>query len=79
MVKSVTFRMDEESLEFLDQLARSLDRDRSYLINQAVEHFLDVRRWHLEEIKKAIAEADAGHFADPDEVEAAFAAFKGQV
>ena len=78
MVKSVTFRMDEESLEFLDQVARSMDRDRSYLINQAVEYFLDVKRWHLEEIKRAIAEADAGNFADPEEVEAAFDAFKSQ-
>ena len=45
------------------------------LINQAVEHFLDVKRWHQEEIRKAIAEADAGKFADPEEVRAAFDAF----
>jgi predicted transcriptional regulator len=78
MTKSVTFRLDEDKLQFLDQLAKSQDRDRSYLINQAVEHYLEVRRWHIEEIRKAVAEADAGNFASPEEVRAAFDSFKRQ-
>jgi predicted transcriptional regulator len=78
MAKSVTFRLDDDKLQFLDQLAKSQDRDRSYLITQAVEGYLDVRRWQIEEIKKAVAEADAGDFASPEEVEAAFASFKHQ-
>jgi RHH-type transcriptional regulator, rel operon repressor / antitoxin RelB len=78
MAKSVTFRLDDDKLQFLDQLAKSQDRDRSYLINQAVENYLEVRRWHIEEIKKAVAEADAGHFASAEEVQAAFDSFKRQ-
>ena len=72
MVKSVTFRMDEENLKFLDEIARSMDRDRSYLINQAVEHFLEVKRFHMEAIETAVADADDGKFASPVEVEAFF-------
>jgi predicted transcriptional regulator len=72
MAKSVTFRLDDDKLQFLDQLAKSQDRDRSYLINQAVEGYLEVRRWHIEQIKKAVADADAGRFASPEEVEAFF-------
>jgi predicted transcriptional regulator len=72
MAKSVTFRLDDDKLQFLDQLAKSQDRDRSYLINQAVEDYLDVRRWQIEQIKKAVADADAGKFASPEEVEAFF-------
>jgi predicted transcriptional regulator len=49
-----------------------MHRDRSYLINQAVEDYIEVRRWHIEEIKKAVAEADAGRFAPTEEVEAFF-------
>jgi RHH-type transcriptional regulator, rel operon repressor / antitoxin RelB len=72
MAKSVTFRLDDDKLQFLDQLAKSQDRDRSYLINQAVEDYLDVRRWQIEQINKAVADADAGKFASPEEVEAFF-------
>jgi predicted transcriptional regulator len=72
MTKSVTFRLDEDKLDFLDQLARSMDRDRSYLINQAIEDYLEVRRWQIEQIKKAVADADAGKFASEEEVEAFF-------
>jgi RHH-type transcriptional regulator, rel operon repressor / antitoxin RelB len=72
MTKSVTFRIDDDKLEFLDRLAKSMDRERSYLINQAVEDYLEIRRWHIEEIKKAVADADAGKFASPEEVEAFF-------
>jgi predicted transcriptional regulator len=78
MSKSVTFRIDDDKLQFLDHLAESQDRDRSYLINQAVENYLDVKRWQIEEIKKAVAEADAGDFASPEEVEAMFASFRRQ-
>jgi predicted transcriptional regulator len=51
MAKSVAFRLDDDNLQFLDQLAKSQDRDRSYLINQAVEGYIEVRRWHIEQIK----------------------------
>src|SRR5262245_57904782 len=76
MTKSVTFRVDDDKLDFLDELARSMDRDRSYLINQAIDDFLEVRRWQIEQIRKAVADADAGDFASEEEVEAAFAAFR---
>jgi predicted transcriptional regulator len=79
MAKSVTFRLDDDKLQFLDRLAKSMDRDRSYLINQAVEGYLEVRRWHIEEIEKAVAEADAGNFASQEEVRAAFDSFKRQL
>ena len=78
MAKSVTFRLDDDKLQFLDRLAQSMDRDRSYLITQAVESYLEVRRWHIEEIKKAVVEADAGNFASPEEVQATFDSFKRQ-
>jgi RHH-type transcriptional regulator, rel operon repressor / antitoxin RelB len=76
MTKPVTFRIDDDKLEFLDQLAKSQDRDRSYIINQAVENYLEIKRWHHEQIRQAIADADAGKFASGEEVRAAFDAFK---
>lgn len=75
MHKSVSFRIEVDKLALLDHLAAVADRDRSYLLNEAVDRFLEVRRWQAEEIRKAIAEADAGEFATDDEVRAAYDAF----
>jgi predicted transcriptional regulator len=76
MQKSVTFRLDDEKVQILDQLAESMDRDRSYLLNEAVNDFIELQQWQLEAIDRAIADADAGKFASDDEVQAAFEGFK---
>ena len=76
MSKSVTFRLDDEKLRFLDVLADAHDRDRSYLLKEAVENYIDLHRWQISEIRQAIAEADAGDFASEEEVKAAFDTFK---
>jgi predicted transcriptional regulator len=68
---NVTIRLGKDAVEFLDELGKSLDRDRSYLIKEAVESYISLHRWQIEEIKKAVAEADAGQFLS-DEESAAF-------
>jgi RHH-type rel operon transcriptional repressor/antitoxin RelB len=70
---NVTVRLDKDAVAFLDTLGQAQDRDRSYLIKQAVQNFIALHRWQIEEIKKAIAEADAGDFASAEEVERLFA------
>jgi RHH-type rel operon transcriptional repressor/antitoxin RelB len=59
---SVTVRLDQETVAFLDKLANVEDRDRSYLIKQAVKNFVQLHRWQIEEIEEAVKEADAGLF-----------------
>jgi predicted transcriptional regulator len=75
MAKSVTFRIEEKALAMIDHFAVVADRDRSYVLNEAVGNYLDVKQWHAEQIRLAVAGADAGEFASNEEVEAAFAAF----
>jgi len=71
--ENITFRLDSEKREALDQLAAGVDRDRSYLINEAITLYLEMHQWQIEEIHHGIAEADAGDFAPEEEVSAAFA------
>lgn len=71
--ETITFRIDSESKALLDEAAQELDRDRSYVVNQAVVAYLDLYRWQLEDTKKGIAEADAGLFASEEEVQKTFA------
>jgi predicted transcriptional regulator len=56
----ITLRLPPEQLAALDKLAAASDRDRSYLLNEAVTTYLQVQEWQLEQIKGGIAEADAG-------------------
>ena len=58
--QTVSFRLDEHRVAALDKLADAMDRDRTYLLNEAVEAYLETQRWHLEQIQAGIAEADAG-------------------
>jgi predicted transcriptional regulator len=40
----VSFRIAPEKVAELDQIAKAMDRDRSYLINEAVESYLNEQR-----------------------------------
>ena len=69
---NVTVRLEKDAVEILDSLGKSQDRDRSYLIKEAVRRYIAHHRWQVEEIEKAIAEADAGKFASDEEVRRLF-------
>jgi predicted transcriptional regulator len=69
---NVTCRLDSQAVAFLDTLGKNVDRDRSYLIKDAVNRYIQMHRWQIVEIEKAIAEADGGDFASEAEVEAMF-------
>jgi predicted transcriptional regulator len=66
---NVTVRLEADKVAFLDELAKNFDRDRSYLIKEALDSSIALHRWQIEEIHKGIAEADAGSFVPHDEVE----------
>lgn len=70
---NVTVRIDRDKVAALDELALSDDRDRSYLIKQAIDGYIRMRQSQIEDIKKAVAEADAGDFVPDEEMEKLFA------
>jgi RHH-type transcriptional regulator, rel operon repressor / antitoxin RelB len=70
---NVTLRLDKDKIALLDQLAQSDDRDRTYLIKNAIDGYLQMRQWQLDEIRKAITEADAGDLVPQEEMQALLA------
>jgi predicted transcriptional regulator len=66
--QTVTFRADSRKVKALDRLAQSLDRDRSYLLNEAVEQYLSVHEYHLQQIESGLAEARADKLVDYEKV-----------
>jgi predicted transcriptional regulator len=72
----VTFRMEDAMKDTLDTLARRMDRDRSYLLNEAVAAYLAAHRWQVEHIEEGARQAAAGEFATDAEVTAVFARWR---
>ena len=66
--QTVSFRLDSDKVSALDELASALDRDRTYLLNEAIVAYLDVQQWQIEHIKAAVRQADAGKFLDHEQV-----------
>ena len=60
----------------LDKLAAGTQRSRSFLIEQALNAYLQQHAWQVEEIEQAIREADAGDFASNSETQAVFSKYQ---
>ena len=68
--QTVTFRLGSKKVAALDKLADSMDRDRTYLLSEAVDAYLELQLWQLEQIRSGIAEADAGKLLPHSKVKA---------
>ncbi len=69
---TVSFRIPTERVEALARLAAVQDRDRSYLLNEAVEQYLDLHEYHAEHIREGMRDAREGRFVDNAEAQAHF-------
>lgn len=70
---TVTVELPVEVKQRLEELAQTTSRSEDHLAADAIRSYLDLQDWQIEEIKKGIAEADAGEFAGDEEVAAVFA------
>jgi RHH-type transcriptional regulator, rel operon repressor / antitoxin RelB len=66
--KIFTLRLDDKLTGKLDKLARATRRSRSFLAAEAIRDYLALNSWQIEEIHKALSEADRGEFATETEV-----------
>jgi RHH-type rel operon transcriptional repressor/antitoxin RelB len=74
--KTISFRLENKKKKALDAIATALDRDRSYVLNEAIDAYLEVHRWQIAHIEDGIRQANAGKFATTREVAAAFARWR---
>ena len=68
MPRSVTFELDDESLQTLDRLAERTQRSRDDLVSEAVHDYLALQDWQIDKIRAGIAAAERGDFAGEDEI-----------
>lgn len=65
---NITFRTEPEQREALDALAKSFDRDRSWIINEAIKGYLDVQQWNHEQIQKGLQSLERGQTISHEEM-----------
>lgn len=70
---TISFRIGSKEKDELDEIAAVMQRDRSFVLNEAVAEFLQRQKALTASIKRGLAEAKAGEFASDDEVDGAFA------
>ena len=66
--RTTSIRLQGETLERLDHLARSLDRSRSWLLNQAVERYLDHEEWFVAGVEEGLVQAERAELIPHDRV-----------
>jgi predicted transcriptional regulator len=63
----LTLRLDSKLKRKLDKLAKATERSRSFLAAQAIQEFVALNEWQIEDTKRALKEADAGDFLTDEE------------
>ena len=68
--RTISFRLDEDKIDALDGLAESVDRDRSYLLNEAVTNYLELQAYQVGLIKEGLKAAKEGRSIEIADVRA---------
>ena len=74
-MSAFTVRLPDSVTKKLDALASKLDRSRSYVAAQAIEHYVIREAWQLADIEAGLREAKEGDFATDAEVAATIAKY----
>ena len=65
---SITVRVREDMVQELDELARAMDRSRSWVVTDALARYLQEERQWMEQIRRGIEELDRGEGNPHEEV-----------
>jgi predicted transcriptional regulator len=58
--QNVTVRLDPETVRRLDQMAQAMDRDRAWLMSQAIERYVEEEAWQVAAIREAVRKVKSG-------------------
>ena len=67
-LRTVSFRLRAEKIAELDKLGKAQSRDRTFLLNEAVDAYLDAQRWQLAHIEESLRQADSARGKPHQEV-----------
>jgi len=67
-MKPTTVRLDNEVLGRIDGLAKSMSRSRTWVIKEAIHHYLDYEEWFSHSVREGLEAAERGDTIPHDEV-----------
>jgi predicted transcriptional regulator len=65
---SVNLRIQPTTKERLEKLARTTKRSKSFLVETAIENYLDLNEWQMKEIEKGLEEIEEGRLTSHEDV-----------
>src|SRR6266481_4742097 len=66
--KATTIRLTPRTLKRLDALAKAMNRTRTWVMQQAVEGYLDYNEWFVRQVEEGLADVKAGRVVPHEEV-----------
>lgn len=60
MTRTTSVRLEDDLSDKLDALATSLDRPKSWLIEQAIKSYVDEQSWQVQAIQEALDDYQSG-------------------
>ena len=66
--RTISFRIAPEKVAQLDLIAKAMDRDRSYLLNEAVETYLSEQRRFAAMVEEGREDMRSGRYFTDEEV-----------
>ncbi len=66
-MQNTSIRFKEDLLEKIDKIAKNIDRDRSYIINKAVESYIAQQEMILAEINAGLKDIDVNNLLNEKE------------
>jgi predicted transcriptional regulator len=67
--RTISFRIAADKVAALDSIAKAMDRDRSYLLNEAVESYLSEQQRFVAMVNEGQEDVRAGRTFTQEEVE----------
>jgi predicted transcriptional regulator len=64
----ISFRIAPDKVSELDAIAKAMDRDRSYLLNEAVESYLNEQRRIVAMVEAGLEASRKGELIDDEDV-----------
>lgn len=56
----LTVRLDSETKEKLEKIAKATARTKSYIASEAIREYINLNEWQIQAIKKGIDQAEKG-------------------
>ncbi|MGV8998278.1 MAG: CopG family ribbon-helix-helix protein [Parvibaculaceae bacterium] len=64
----ITVRAAKEIVSGIDAIAAATDRSRNYIVNQALQQYIEANTWQIERIQDGVAAAREGRVEPAEDV-----------